>query len=187
MCRGGRHPRNKLVEHGSIDGGHQTGGTNVVARAARHSAFGRVEMAAGSLGDDAASLVERGIGEDCGDVLMGDAGFGKRFARQIEAPDGRVLVEIPENVGHLKSPSKVVRKRKAICLVQPEDLADKRPTARRRDHNKGLAAANQAPYVAPHVDLDAVNHGEEVRLLEAEGLDRRLKSLRQLEISPPPR
>ena len=59
-----------------------------------------------------------------------DLGSAQGFARQIEAPDAGVLVEIAQDVGELQRAAEVMRQRPAVARrSMPNTRTDSRPTA----------------------------------------------------------
>ena len=97
----------------------------------------------------------------------------KRLARQVEAPDRRVLVEIAQDVGELQRAPEVMGERNARRGVHPEH-AHAQPADRARDAVAVEVERGEigCPDIGEDVHLHAVDDGEKVLAAQPEGADR---------------
>ncbi len=120
-----------------------------------------------------AGLVHARVGDDGCRVGVGDAGGVQHFARQVEPADAGVLVEVAQDVGQLQGAAQVVgqlQPRRRRHAEHPH-----RQTAHRARHPVAieveLAQVRRAD-VLVDVHLHAVDHGQEVGLVQAEPVSR---------------
>ena len=66
--------------------------------------------------------VEAHAGERGGGIVGLDAGAGEGLARQIEAPDACILVEVAKNIGELERASEMMGKLAAGPCLEAEHL-----------------------------------------------------------------
>ncbi len=101
----------------------------------------------------------------------GDAGIRQHLLGKIEPAHLGVLIEVAQDIGHLQGAAEMMREHPALLVLDPEDL-DRKPPDRRGD--PVAIEIERLPIggvdVATDVHLHAGDDGEEILLLQAEGL-----------------
>lgn len=96
----------------------------------------------------------------------------QRFGRQVHTAQVRVFVDIAQDIGQLQRAAKVMRQRDAGVALHAEHAHGKAP------HRAGHAVAIEIQRrvvrradIRVHVHGHAIDHGEEILLLQTEALD----------------
>ena len=105
--------RDQSVEDEPIGLPHDPRRAHRAARLVRHDCIGRFKFPDGQRDDNIAGLLKQRMGEHGARIGADDAGIAQRLARQIEAAQACVLVEVAQNVGQLQSTAEMVRERKS--------------------------------------------------------------------------
>ena len=142
-----------------------------------------------------ARRIDTRIGEHNFRIACRDAGAFEMIAREIEAADGGVLVEIAQDIGELQRAAEMMGEFEARPVVHAEHL-DRQPPHRAR-HAVAIKIEDDEigrDDVLRHIHLHAVDHGEEIllaqaiardRVLQERALDRRASGIERVEIAPP--
>src|SRR5262249_60609941 len=95
------------------------------------------------------------------------------FARQVEAPDRGILVEIAQDVGELQRAPQMMGKQPAVFAAHAE-YANRQAPDRARDAVAVEIERGEAwrPDILARIHLHAVGDGEEILLRQTEVADR---------------
>ena len=121
-------------------------------------------------GERPAGAIDARIADDGAGIGAVDAGLHQQLARQVEAADRGILVEVAQDVGELQRAAEMVRQLSARRLVHAED-AGRQPADGAGDavaievERREIGRAD----VGRDIHLHAVDHGEEIVLSQAEG------------------
>ena len=137
-------------KNGPVNLRHDSRRFDSCAGASRHdlARLGEMRLCPGD--DWSTGPPQRRIGENRARLRLADARRAEIFARQIEPAEGRVLVEIAQNVGQLERAAKMMRE--AIGLPLPASRKRARKGGRPRSprgRNKDRASRDRAPLYRP--------------------------------------
>ena len=167
------------VENEPIGLRHDARRAHGAARAPRHDLVGLREMLARALDDARTDPPERRARQHRRRIARRDTGIAQRLGRQIEASEGRVFVEVAQDVGELQRPSQVVRERNAVLFLHSEH-PDRQPPDRARDPvaveiERRLVGRADIP---EHVHLHSVDDGMKILAPQPEFAHRHGQTLR---------
>ena len=118
-----------VLQDRAIDRFHQPRRQQPATRPGAHQPVGRGVMLERAPASGAAGTVDARIGDRRVRIGRGDARLPQQLARQIEAADLGVLVEIAQDVGELQRAAEMVRQLDAGLSSMPKMRTDSRPTA----------------------------------------------------------
>ena len=147
----------------------------IARRSQRASArLGIAKLVARQAGEFAPGRGEGSVAHDAGRRRRRDAVVMEQVARQIDPPDPGILVDIAGDVGELQRPSEMMGDGLAVRARLAEDrdaeAADGRGDAVAIEIEGGAVRGDDRAF---GIHLHAVDDGQEVGPVEAEGLDRR--------------
>ena len=194
--RGGAQPLGQhILQQRAIDRRHQSWRQQAAARTGTQQPVGRGKMIERCRGEGPAGAIHARIA-DGGDRIVGaDAGLRQQFTRQVQAPDGRVLVEIAQDVGKLQSVAQSMRELVAGSLLHAEDA--RRKAADSAGHATTVKVEGReigGTDIGLDIHVHAIDHAQKVDLLQAEiahralqegGLSGRPAGIERLEILAP--
>ena len=130
-------------------------------------------MLFGPLGQRQANFGQRAIDSHLLGIVAGDAGKQQAFARQIQAAEAGVFVDVAQDIGQLQRAAEMMGEQDAVFLGHAEHPHRQPPDG------AGDAIAIEIERrkirrtnVLWHVHLHAVDDGEKILALEAEGFHR---------------
>ena len=161
--------RDQGIEDGAIGLPHDARRAHNAARVLRHDRLGFAKMRLRHSDDGVAGFRYRRTRQHDGRVGSGDAGRLQRLARQVEAPERGVFVEIAQNVGELERAPQMMGERTARVRRHSEH-AHRKASHRASDPVaiEVERGAVRCADVGDHVHLHAVDDGDEILALEVE-------------------
>ena len=173
LARGGKAPRQQQVQDRAVIFRHDPRRAHLAPRIALHDLVGLLEMLFGPLGQRQANFGQRAIGNHLLRIVAGDAGKQQAFARQIQPAEAGVFVDVAQDIGQLQRAAEMMGEQDAVFLGQAEHPHRQAPDG------AGDAVAIEIERrkirrtnVLWHVHLHAVDDGEKILALEAEGFHR---------------
>ena len=177
LARSGKAPRDQQIQDRAIIFRHDPRRAHRAPRIALHDLVGLLEMRLRPLGQRQAHFRQRAVGDHLRRIVAGDAGMQQAFARQIEPAEAGVLVDVAQDVGQLQRAAEMMGEQDAVLLGQAEHPHRQPPDG------AGDAVAIEIERrhvrradVLRHVHLHAVDDGEKILALEAEGFHRRRRN-----------
>ena len=173
LARRGEAARDQQIQNGAIVFRHDPRRAHRAAPVAVHDLVRLLEMRPRALRQRQADLRQRALDDHAVRIVGGDAGMQQRFARQIEPAEAGVLVDVAQDVGELQRAAEMMREQDAVCFRQAEHPHRQPPDGA----GDAIAIEIERRHVGRadvlrHVHLHAVDDGEEILALEAEGLHR---------------
>ena len=173
LARRGKAPRQQQVQDRAVIFRHDPRRAHRAARIALHDLVGLFEMLLRPLGQRQAHFGQRAVGDHHFGIVAGDAGEQQAFARQIQPAEAGVLVDVAQDVGQLQRAAEMMGELDAVFLGHAEHPHRQPPDG------AGDAVAIEIEGreirradILRHVHLHAVDDGEEILALEAEGFHR---------------
>ena len=121
--------RDQLLENDVIGLAHDARRAHDPARTFRHDRLRRAKSLSASSAIGAQALPSAGCASDLARLARPDAGRLQRIARQIEAAERGIFVEVAQDVGQLQRAAEMMRERQAGSRSMPNTRTESRPTA----------------------------------------------------------
>ena len=173
LARRGESAPFQASENGPVDVRHDFWRTHARAGTPCHDLLRLAKMLLCSGDHWSAGQAQRRIGENLLWRRRADARRAEIFAGQVEPAEGRVLVEIAQNIGELESAAKMMREALSFRLRHPEGPRRKAPDrARHAIAIKIERGQVGCPYIALDIHLHAIEHGVEILAPQAKRMDR---------------